>query len=164
MIFPSSLAGFLWIFWTLLQRDYCICAVLGGTKEAKLINATVEEGLQIEADYANAGKTSQAAALLLLGVALVTAFVILSVQRCCFQREIGSLPSSYQYQKLECEAVSPDESFVELQVMLSRIFPHQNENGGKKVFTGVVFDNCNFTFSARDAGSSTTDYSVVPKK
>lgn len=104
MIFPSSLAGFLWIFWTLLQRDYYICAVLGGTKEAKLINATVEEGLQIEADYTNARETSQAAALLLLGVALVTAFVILSVQRCCFQREIDSLPSSYQYQKLECEA------------------------------------------------------------
>lgn len=28
----------------------------------------------------------------------------------------------------------------------------------------MAFDNCNFTFSARDAGSSTTDYSVVPKK
>ena len=104
IIFQSSLAGFLWIFWTLLQRDYYICAALGATKEAKLINATAEERLQIEADYANAGKTSQAAALLLLGGALVTAFVFLSVQRCCFQREIGSLPSPYQYRKLECEA------------------------------------------------------------
>ena len=104
IIFQSSLAGFLWIFWILLQRDYYICAVLGGTKEAKLINATEEESLQIEADYANAGKTSQAAALLLLGGALATAFVVLSVRRCCFQREIGSLPSPYQYQKLECEA------------------------------------------------------------
>ena len=28
----------------------------------------------------------------------------MSVQRCCFQREIGSLPSPYQYQKLEAEA------------------------------------------------------------
>ena len=104
IIFQSSLACFLWIFWTLLQRDYYICAVLGGTKEAKLINATAAEILQIEADYTNAGKTSQAAALLLLGGALATAFVVLSVQRCCFQREIGSLPSPYQYQKLECEA------------------------------------------------------------
>lgn len=86
------------------QRDYYICAVLGDTKEAKLINATAEEKFQIEAEYANAGKTSQAAALLLLGGALIMAFVVLSVQRCCFQREIGSLPSLYEYQKLESEA------------------------------------------------------------
>ena len=104
IIFQSSLSGFLWIFWVLLQRDYYICAVLGGTKEAKLINATAEEKLQIEADYANAGKTSQAVALLSLGGAFVVAFVVFSVQRCCFQREIGSLPSPYKYQKLESEA------------------------------------------------------------
>ncbi|KAL9964143.1 hypothetical protein ACROYT_G027734 [Oculina patagonica] len=104
IIFQSSLSGFLWIFWALLQRDYYICAVLGGTKEAKLINATAEEKLQIEADYANAGKSSQAAALLLLGGALIMVFVVLSVQRCCFQREIGSLPNPYEYQKLESEA------------------------------------------------------------
>ncbi|KAJ7324052.1 cation channel [Desmophyllum pertusum] len=104
ILFQSSLSGFLWIFWVLLQRDYYICAVLGGTKEAKLINATAEEKLQIEADYANAGKNSQTAALLLLGVALITALVAISVQRCCFQREIGSLPSPYTYQKLESEA------------------------------------------------------------
>ena len=81
IIFQSSLSGFLWIFWTLLQHDYFICAVLGGRKEAKLINATTEEKLQIEADYANAGKNSQAAALLLLGGALTIAFVFLLVQR-----------------------------------------------------------------------------------
>ena len=104
IIFQSSLSGFLWVFWALLQRDYYICAVLGGTKEAKLINATAEEKLQIEADYANAGKNSQTAALLMLGVALIVAFVAVSVQRCCFQGEIGSLPSPYQYQKLESEA------------------------------------------------------------
>ena len=104
IIFQSSLAGFLWIIWILLQRDYYICAALGGTEEAKLINTSTEESLQIEADYANAGKTSQAAALLLLGGALATAFVVLSVQRCCLESEIGSLPGPYQYQKLECEA------------------------------------------------------------
>lgn len=104
IIFQSSLAGFSWNFWTLLQHDYYICAVLGGAKEEKLIDATAEERLQIEVDYANAGKTSQAAALFLLGGALVVAFMVLSVQRCCFQREIGSLPSPYEYQKLECEA------------------------------------------------------------
>ena len=101
-----------------MQRDYYICAVLGGTKEAKLINATAEESLQIEAEYANAGKTSQAAALLLLGGALATAFVVLSVRRCCFQREIGSLPSPYQYQKLECEAAI--ETFKENMEKLAK--------------------------------------------
>ena len=81
IIFQSSLSGFLWFFWTLLQYNYFICAVLGGRKEAKLINATTEEKLQIEADYANAGKNSQAAALLLLGGVLTIAFVFLLVQR-----------------------------------------------------------------------------------
>lgn len=56
IIFQSSLSGFMWIFWALLQRDYFICAALGGTKEAKLINASEAEKLKIEADYANAGK------------------------------------------------------------------------------------------------------------
>ena len=104
IIFQSSLSGFMWIFWALLQRDYFICAVLGGTKEAKLINASVAEKLKIEADYANAGKNSQTAALLLLAGALIIAFVVVSVQRCCFQKEVGSLPSPYTYQMLESEA------------------------------------------------------------
>ncbi|KAJ7392857.1 cation channel [Desmophyllum pertusum] len=104
ILFQSSLSGFMWIFWALLQRDYFICGVLGGTKKAKLFNTTAEQKLQIEADYANAGKNSQTAALLLLGVALITALVVVSVQRCCFQREIGSLPSPYTYQRLESEA------------------------------------------------------------
>ena len=82
IIFQSSLAGFLWIFWTLLERDFYICAVLAATKEAKLIKAAVEESLQTEVDYTNAGKTSQAAAFLLLGGALAMTFGVLSVQRC----------------------------------------------------------------------------------
>lgn len=104
IIFQSSLSGFMWIFWALLQRDYYICAVLGGTKEAKLINASEAEKLKIEADYADAGRNSQAAALLSLAAALIIGFIVVSVQRCCFQREIGSLPSPYTYQKLESEA------------------------------------------------------------
>ena len=104
IIFQSSLSGFMWIFWALLQRDYFICAVLGGTMESKLVNASEAEKLKIEADYANAGKNSQTAALLLLAGALIIAFVAVSVQRCCFQKEIGSLPSPYTYQKLEAEA------------------------------------------------------------
>ncbi|KAJ7324051.1 cation channel [Desmophyllum pertusum] len=101
ILFQSSLSGLLWIFWVLLQRDYYVCAVLGGTKEAKLINATAEEKLQIEADYANAGQNSQTAALLLLGGAFITALVAISVQRCCFQQEIGSLPDTQDQQTTE---------------------------------------------------------------
>lgn len=104
VLFQCSLSGFLWIFWALLQRDYFICASLGGTKEAKLINASFDERLKIEADYANAGRNSQIAALFLLGGSLIVAFVSVSVYRCCFQREFGSLPSPYQYQKLESDA------------------------------------------------------------
>lgn len=103
--FQSSLSGFLWIFWALLQRKYYICYALGGTKEAKLKNATTdEERLQIEYDYTNAGKTSQTIALLLLCGVLVVAFVVLSVARCCCQREIGSLPSDDEVERLESEA------------------------------------------------------------
>ena len=69
-----------------------------------MIGATEAEKLQIEADYANAGKNSQTAALLLLGGALIIVCVLLSVQRYCLQREIGSFPSLYTYQKLESEA------------------------------------------------------------
>ena len=104
IIFQSSLSGFMWIFWALLQRNYYIRAALGGTKAAKLINASPAQKLQIEEDYANAGKNSQTAALLLLAGALLTGFVVVSVQRCCYQREFGTLPSSYQYKKLESEA------------------------------------------------------------
>jgi len=95
----------MWIFWALLQRKYYICYALGGTKEAKLKNATTDEKrLQIEYDYTNAGKTSQTIALLLLCGVLVVAFVVLSVARCCCQREIGSLPSDDEVERLESEA------------------------------------------------------------
>ena len=69
----------MWIFWALLQRDYYICAALGGTKAGKLISASPAQKLQIEADYANAGENSQTAALLLLAGALLTAFIVVSV-------------------------------------------------------------------------------------
>ena len=54
MLFPCSFSGFLWLILVFLTRDYYACAVLGGTKESKLQNATDEEKRQIEADYANA--------------------------------------------------------------------------------------------------------------
>ena len=87
-----------------MERDHYICAALGGTKAAKLITASAAQKLQIEADYANAGKKLQTAALLLLAGALLTAFVVVSVQQCCYQREFGTSPSPYQYKKLESEA------------------------------------------------------------
>lgn len=118
ILIQSSVSGFLWIFWALLQRDYFICARLGGTKEAKLVNATFEERLKIEADYANTGRNSQMAALFLLGGALIVAFVVVSVYRCCFQPEFGSLPSPKQYQVLEAEAAV--EAFKENMEKLAR--------------------------------------------
>ena len=42
--------------------------------------------------------------MLLLAGALPTAFVVVSVQQCCYQREFGTSPSPYQYKKLESEA------------------------------------------------------------
>jgi len=94
-----------WIFWALLQRKYYTCYALGGTKEAKLKEATTDqEKLQIEYEYANAGKTSQTIALSLLCGVLVVAFVTLSVARCCCQREVGSLPTVDEVERLESEA------------------------------------------------------------
>ena len=104
ILFQSFVSGFLWIFWALLQRKYFTCARLGGSKEAKLINATFEERLKIEADYANTGRNSQIAALLSLGGALIVAFVAVSVYRCRFQPEFGSLPSSFKCETLRAEA------------------------------------------------------------
>ena len=118
IIFQSSLSGFIWIFWALLQRDYFICAALGGTKEAKLLSASPQEKLKIEADYANAGKNSQTAALLLLGCSLLGGFLVISIQRCCFQREIGSLPSPFTYKILEAEAAV--EAFKDNMEKLAR--------------------------------------------
>lgn len=105
MLFRSSFSGFLWIILAFLRRDYYVCAVLGGTKEAKLQNAINEaEKVQIEADYANAGRDSQIIALLFLGISVTLGFVFLLVYRCCYQYEVGSLPRPYEYQKLESEA------------------------------------------------------------
>lgn len=105
MLFRSSFSGFLWIILAFLRRDYYVCAVLGGTKKAKLLNAVNEaEKVQIEADYANAGRDSQIIALLFLGISVTFGFVFLLVYRCCYQYEVGSLPRPYEYQKLESDA------------------------------------------------------------
>lgn len=55
------------------------------------------------------------------------------------------------------------ESAVESQILKPRIVPQQDENGGKSMFTGAVFNNCQFTFGAADAGF-TGEHAVVPKK
>ena len=137
IVFQSSLSGFMWIFWALLQRDYYICAALGGTKAAKLISASAAQKLQIEADYANAGKNSQTAALLLLAGALLTAFVVVSVQRCCYQREFGTLPSPYQYKKLESEAAVENRRAFCMRMC---------QYGLLKCYRGIFYEL--FTFSA----------------
>ena len=105
MLFRSSFSGFLWLILAFLRRDYYVCAVLGGTKQAKLQNAINDtEKVQIESDYANAGRDSQIIALLFVGISVTLCFLFLLVYRCCFQYEVGSLPRPYEYHKLESEA------------------------------------------------------------
>lgn len=105
MVFRCSFSGFLWIILAFLRRDYYVCAVLGGTKKAKLQNARNEvEKVKIEADYASAGRDSQIIALSFLGISVTLGFIFLMVYRCCYQYEVGSLPRPYEYQKLESEA------------------------------------------------------------
>ncbi|PFX28027.1 hypothetical protein AWC38_SpisGene7251 [Stylophora pistillata] len=49
---------------------------------------------------------------------LFWAFLVISIQRCCFQREIGSLPSPFTYKILEAEAAV--EAFKENMEKLAR--------------------------------------------
>lgn len=105
MLFRCCFSGFLWIILAFLRRDYYVCAVLGGTKKLKLLNAAnEEEKAHIEAEYANTGRNSQVIALSFLGFLVIFAFVLLLIYRCCCQNEVGSLPSPYEYHKLESDA------------------------------------------------------------
>ena len=52
---------------------------------------------------------------------------------------------------------------LESQIPTSRTVPQQDENGGKNVFTGAVFNNCQFTFTAADAGYA-IDHAAIPVK
>ena len=59
---------------------------------------------------------------------------------------------------------APSESLAaESQALSPRVIPQQNETGGKNVFSGAVFNNCQLTFTAADA-ASTADHAAVPKK
>lgn len=59
---------------------------------------------------------------------------------------------------------APKKSLVENQVKSPKVTPQQNEVGGKNVFSGAVFNNCQFTFTAADAAFPTTDHAAVPNK
>ena len=59
---------------------------------------------------------------------------------------------------------APSESLTtESQVLSPRVIPQQNETGGKNVFSGAAFNNCQFTFTAADA-ASTADHAAVLKR
>ena len=59
---------------------------------------------------------------------------------------------------------APNESLADgSQVLSPRVIPQQNKTGDKNVFSGVVFNNFQFTFTAADA-ASTADHAAVPKK
>lgn len=105
ILLQSSFSGFLWIILSLLRGEYYVCAVLGGTKAEKLLNAANEtETAQIEADYSNARRNSQLIALAFLGISVILTFVSLAIYRCCCQNEVGSLPTPDEYEKLESAA------------------------------------------------------------
>ena len=44
MLFQRSFSGFLWIILAFLRRDYYVCTVLGGIKEAKQQNTINDTG------------------------------------------------------------------------------------------------------------------------
>ena len=74
------------------------------------------------------------------------------------QQESMSLKLSNYIQARE----APNESLAaESQVLSPRVIPQQNETGGKNVFSGAVFNNCQFTFTAADATSTATMPHVV---
>ena len=52
---------------------------------------------------------------------------------------------------------------LENQIPTSRTVPQRDENGGKNLFTGAVFNNCQFTFTAADAGYA-IDHAAIPVK
>ena len=77
----------------------------------------------------------------------------------CSQKSISLKLSNY-IQTRE----APSESLTdESQVLSPRVIPQQNKTGGKNVFSGAVFNNFQFTFTAADA-ASTADHAAVPKK
>jgi hypothetical protein len=93
----------IWIFWSFLQRKYYTCAKLGN-KAARLFNTSIAEKKQIELDYSKANDESQVIAFCLLAVLLGVPFIVLTAYRCCCQRPRSSIPSPYQYLKLEAKS------------------------------------------------------------
>ena len=52
---------------------------------------------------------------------------------------------------------------LESQIPTPRTVPQQDENGGKNLFTGAVFENCQFSLTAADAGYP-IDHAAIPVK
>ncbi|XP_031566383.1 calcium homeostasis modulator protein 5-like [Actinia tenebrosa] len=103
VLFYSAVASAIWIFWSFLERKYYTCAK-AGNKEARLFNKTIEEKKRIELEFSKASDESQIIAFSLLAIMLGVPFIVLTTYRCCCQRPISSLPSPYEYLKLEAKS------------------------------------------------------------
>lgn len=103
VLFYSGVATSIWIFWSFLQGKYYTCAKLGN-KEARLFNKTIEQKKEIALEFSKANDESQVIAFSLLAFLLGVPFIFFTAYRCCFQRPISSLPSPYQYLKLEAKS------------------------------------------------------------
>ena len=57
-----------------------------------------------------------------------------------------------------------EKSVAESQILTPRADPQRDESEGKHLFTGAVFNNCQFTFTTADAGSAAVHATVPQKK
>lgn len=103
VLFYSSVASCLWIFWAFLQGEYYSCSMLGN-KAASLLNKTKQQQKQVLTDFSKANDTSQVIAFSLLALILGIPFIILTAYRCCFLLPQSKIPSPYSYLKIEAKS------------------------------------------------------------
>ncbi|XP_031566385.1 calcium homeostasis modulator protein 5-like [Actinia tenebrosa] len=102
VFFYSFMAGCLWIFWALLQKGYYTCAVFGN--EDQLKNVTGKNKTILEKRYQNAQTESQIYGFTLLALILGIPLLFITIRRCCYLRPLASVPSLFEYEKLEAKA------------------------------------------------------------
>lgn len=113
VLFYSSVASCLWIFWAFLQGEYYACAQLGN-KAAKLLNKSDAQKKAILTEFSKATDTSQVIAFSLLVLMLGIPFIFFTAYRCCCLLPQTSIPSPYSYLKLEAKS-AVDEFKVKME-------------------------------------------------
>lgn len=103
IVFQALLPAGVWIVTALVQTQYYVCAKLGPKEEAlrMAVNSTVKQ--QIETEYIKARAESQILAWVLFNSLVVLGTLAVCVRRCCFLRAEGSMPTMYDYEKIEAE-------------------------------------------------------------